>query len=284
MDAIERALKSPRKRTVLLIGPGELWPSGPEELFPGHETKIDRTKIDRTKIDRTKIDRAKIDRAKIEETEIEETKAGGDGGLEKFHIPSMSAFNEIVGEISPSLVVCNSLNPAAAAGIRRHPLTAMTPIVMVSGRIEDAGAVAALSQYSRLIICHRAAGSSPEFRKRLRALAGGERILPPHTGVLVKKAILYFDRYGESPVSRWKLADTINVSEDYLTRIFHREMGLSPWDYLNRYRIFLAAELLRQTDRPIQDIALRAGFQDHAYFSRVFKKIYGLSPGRLRKR
>lgn len=160
----------------------------------------------------------------------------------------------------------------------------MTPLVMVSGRIDDAGAVTALSRYSRLIICHRAAGSSPEFRERLKALARGDRILPPPTGVLVKKAILYFDRYGESHISRWKLADAVNVSEDYLARIFHREMGLSLWDYLNRYRIFLASELLRQSGNTIQDIAFRTGFQDQAYFCRVFKRIYGVSPGQLRKR
>jgi len=140
-----------------------------------------------------------------------------------------------------------------------------------------------LSQYPRLIICHRAVSSSPEFRARLKALIGRDEILPPHTGVLVKKAILYFDQHSESQISRWKLADSVNVNEDYLTRIFHREMGMSPWDYLNRLRVFLAAEFLRQTDKTIQDIALQTGFNDQAYFCRVFKKIYGVSPKQLRK-
>jgi transcriptional regulator GlxA family with amidase domain len=117
----------------------------------------------------------------------------------------------------------------------------------------------------------------------MQALIVGDEILPPHTGILVKKALLYFGQHAGSPISRWKMADSVNVSEDYLSRIFHKEMGLSLWDYLNRYRIFLAAELLRQTDYTIQDIALKTGFQDQAYFSRVFKKIYGLPPGHLRK-
>jgi AraC-like DNA-binding protein len=60
-------------------------------------------------------------------------------------------------------------------------------------------------------------------------------------------------------------------------------MGLSPWDYLNRFRVFFAAGLLLKTDETIQEIAFRSGFQDHAYFCRVFKKIYGLSPGQYRK-
>jgi DNA-binding LacI/PurR family transcriptional regulator/AraC-like DNA-binding protein len=244
IDAVENALQSPQKGTVLLIGPEELWGAGrllPEKERPGGEQ------------------------------------------AETIRIDSMAAFNETVGELSPSLIVFNALNPAAAAEIRRHPLTVMVPIVMLSGRIDNAAAVKTLSQYSRLIICHWAAAESAEFRERLQALAAGDEILPPHTGVLVKKAILYFGQHLESRVSRWKLADTINVSEDYLTRIFRREMGLSLWDYLNRCRIFLAAELLRGTDDPIQDIALRTGFNDQTYFCRVFKKITGVPPGQLRK-
>jgi len=206
-----------------------------------------------------------------------------EGGIERVSIDSMAAFNETVAAITPSLVVFNSLNIAGAAAVRQHPLTIMVPIVMISSRIDKAADVMRLSQYPRLIICHRAVSSSPEFRARLKALIGRDEILPPHTGVLVKKAILYFDQHSESQISRWKLADSINVNEDYLTRIFHREMGMSPWDYLNRLRVFLAAEFLRQTDKTIQDIALQTGFNDQAYFCRVFKKIYGVSPKQLRK-
>ena len=101
--------------------------------------------------------------------------------------------------------------------------------------------------------------------------------------MLVKKAILYFDQNAGSYISRWKLADSVNVSEDYLSRIFHREMGLPLWDYLNRLRIFVAADLLLQTDESIQAIALRTGFQDQSYFCRIFKKIYGVPPGHFRR-
>jgi AraC-like DNA-binding protein len=100
---------------------------------------------------------------------------------------------------------------------------------------------------------------------------------------LVKKTILYFNKHLGSHISRWKLAESVHVSEDYLTRIFHREMGLSLWDYLNRYRILFAANLLRQSDDTIQEIALRSGFQDQAYFCRVFKKILGIPPGKIRQ-
>jgi YesN/AraC family two-component response regulator len=83
---------------------------------------------------------------------------------------------------------------------------------------------------------------------------------------------------------RWKLADTVHVSEDYLTRIFHKEIGLSLWEYLNRYRIYIATKMLLETNDTIYEIAENSGFQDQAYFCRVFKKIYGVPPGKIRSK
>ena len=181
------------------------------------------------------------------------------------------------------MIIFDSLDTEGAAAVRRHPLTVMVPVIMISNKINNLSDITVLSQYSRLLICHSAVVPSLEFQMRVQALIAGDEFLPPHTGMLVKKAIHYFDLNAESHIYRWKLADSVHVSEDYLTRIFHKEMGLSLWDYLNRLRVFLAADLLRKTDSTIQEVALSTGFQDHAYFSRVFKKIYGVSPGQIRK-
>jgi YesN/AraC family two-component response regulator len=60
-------------------------------------------------------------------------------------------------------------------------------------------------------------------------------------------------------------------------------MGVPPWDYLNRYRILRAKELLRKTSENIGNVALQVGFKDQAYFSRVFHKLTGLSPQNYRE-
>ena len=133
---------------------------------------------------------------------------------DEIYIPSMTAFNETVAEISPALIVFNSINTEGAATVRRHPITVTVPVIMVSRKISSAADVMALSQYSRLIICHRSVAASAEFNSRLRALLAGDEILPPHTGALVKKTILYFDVHTESNITRWKLADAVNVNED----------------------------------------------------------------------
>lgn len=115
-------------------------------------------------------------------------------------------------------------------------------------------------------------------------MLNGDEILPPHTGALVKKAILYLNKNAPQQIVRWKLADTVHVSEDYLTRIFHKEIGLSLWEYLNRYRIYIATKMLLETNDTIYEIAENSGFQDQAYFCRVFKKIYGVPPGKIRSK
>ena len=113
--------------------------------------------------------------------------------------------------------------------MRSHPATAMIPLIVVPGRIGSLREITDLSRFPRVVLCHRSVADSAEFCAQARAIAAGDDILPIYTGTLVKKALLYFDEHAEYRISRWKLADTVNVSEDYLTRIFRREMGCSLW-------------------------------------------------------
>jgi DNA-binding LacI/PurR family transcriptional regulator/AraC-like DNA-binding protein len=200
----------------------------------------------------------------------------------RLHISSASELAGAAVRVLPSLIVLGSVDIEAVNAVRSHPATAMIPLIVVPERIGGLREVTELGRFPRVVLCHRSVADSAEFGVRARAIAAGDDILPIYTGTLVKKALLYFDEHAESHISRWKLADTVNVSEDYLTRIFHREMGCSLWEYLNLYRVYLAADLLTRTGDTIYEIAARAGFQDQAYFCRVFKKIYGKTPGQLR--
>jgi two-component system response regulator YesN len=84
-------------------------------------------------------------------------------------------------------------------------------------------------------------------------------------------------------MSRVKIARAVKTSEDYLTRIFRQEMGFSLWEYLNGYRVCIAAALLVNTGYSIHEVAFQTGFPDQAYFTRVFKKTLGKSPSEVRK-
>ncbi len=185
------------------------------------------------------------------------------------------------GEKEPSLLVTDTLSLGFFREIRKRKSGSSLPIVLIRDTYSSAE-VDELSLLPNLLMVHTSVVASSEFLSRLIALGGGEDLLPPLTSALVKRGLVYIAEHATRQFSRWQLAEAVNVSEDYLTRIFRREIGLSPWDYLNRHRVYLATELLRQTTLTINEIAGRTGFQDQAYFCRVFKKIQGFPPGRVR--
>jgi AraC-like DNA-binding protein/ABC-type sugar transport system substrate-binding protein len=98
-----------------------------------------------------------------------------------------------------------------------------------------------------------------------------------------RRAVAYVRDHYSEPISRGDLAADLGVSENYLTDLFHREMGTSLWTYLNRFRIKQAKALLLGTELKITEIACRVGFDDPAYFSRVFRRYTGRSPRAFRK-
>ena len=104
------------------------------------------------------------------------------------------------------------------------------------------------------------------------------RPLAQATSVLIKQVLAYLHQNYSHPINRKDIAGAVGVSENYLSQIFRQETNLSPWDYLNRFRIQKAKELLGQSEDTVTAIAIRVGFNDSAYFSRVFHKLTGQSP------
>ena len=197
-------------------------------------------------------------------------------------IASIADFDKILGEVTPALIVFESVDEESIKRIRHNPRTVLVPILVIPHGVISDAELDILCEHPRIVLCNRGAAESEQFDARVQEILNGDEILPSHTGALVKKAILYLNRNVSQQIVRWKLADTVHVSEDYLTRIFHKELGLSLWEYLNRYRIFLAEKMLLETNDTIYEIAEKTGFQDQAYFCRVFKKIYGVPPGKIR--
>ncbi|UED85385.1 substrate-binding domain-containing protein [Streptomyces profundus] len=94
----------------------------------------------------------------------------------------------------------------------------------------------------------------------------------------VRYALAYLEQHYRHRFSRWQVAQAAGVSEDHLGRLFHRELGLTLWEYLTRLRVQRAKERLRRSDDSVATIARAVGFHDRAYFSRVFRKQTGMAP------
>ncbi|MDC7220827.1 MAG: response regulator [Spirochaetales bacterium] len=76
------------------------------------------------------------------------------------------------------------------------------------------------------------------------------------------------------------VAEECGVTASYLSRLFSEHMKVSFTDYLNRYRIDRAAELLKK-GAPVKEASYRVGFHDPNYFSKIFRKYKGMSPSEL---
>lgn len=80
-----------------------------------------------------------------------------------------------------------------------------------------------------------------------------------------------------------KIAQVFFVSNVYLSRSFKNEFGLNITDYIQQLRMEKAKEWIVIDQIPIKAVAEMCGYEDIAYFYRVFKKYFGIAPGEMRK-
>lgn len=186
-------------------------------------------------------------------------------------------------EYPPSLLILDLIMPGMDGfevldRIRADERTRRVPVVVLSGRQLSLNDIKRLEQHAAVTLQSKGILSEEEIIASLHHALFGTATLPPQTSALAKRAVAFLQQNFARPLSRWEIADGIGVSEDYLSRVFKGELGISPWNYLNRYRISRARELLRVTDDSINQISRRVGFTDPAYFSRVFHRLTGVSP------
>ncbi len=98
----------------------------------------------------------------------------------------------------------------------------------------------------------------------------------PHQGV--QNAVAYITEHYAGPISVTTLANISNMSESNFYAVFKKHIGASPIAYLNHYRLSVAADKLTQTDRTVSEISYSVGINDPLYFSKLFKRIYGMTP------
>ena len=79
-----------------------------------------------------------------------------------------------------------------------------------------------------------------------------------------------------------EMARRVYLSPSYFSRVFRQETGETFSGYLNRLRIERSKELLRHKELRLTDIAQKVGFEDQSYFTKVFKKLEGVTPLRYR--
>jgi AraC-like DNA-binding protein len=104
---------------------------------------------------------------------------------------------------------------------------------------------------------------------------------------LLRRLLRAKDRMDGASHEEWpvhRLAEVSGVSEAHFARSFKQAFGLPPHRYLLTRRIERATALLRDTDRPITDIAFETGWGSLGTFGRTFRDITGENPRTTRER
>ena len=99
----------------------------------------------------------------------------------------------------------------------------------------------------------------------------------------VQKVVVMIESNLSSDLTLSELAASLNINASYLSTVFKKETGKTITAYVNEKRIELAQELLKTTNLQIQTIAQYCGIVDVHYFTRLFKKITGVSPKQFRE-
>jgi len=192
----------------------------------------------------------------------------------------------LLEEETPDLVMLDLMMPdidgfQVLEHLRSSIKTALIPVIVITGKILSYEDVKRLDA-PKVMIQTKGVLSDLESVAEIQRVLTASNALPQPTSMLVKQASAFIQQNYNRSFSLEELSKKIGVSKSYLSRIFKADTGISLWDYLNRYRVQKAKELLLLTDESITTIAADVGYEEVGYFGRVFREIAGCSPRTFR--
>ena len=98
----------------------------------------------------------------------------------------------------------------------------------------------------------------------------------------LSQAVSYIEANYAQNLQVSQIADSLGLNRSYFCRLFTRQIGMSPQEYIVSYRLEQAEKLLVTTKLSQKEIARQVGYPDVYAFSRMFKRRYKISPGQFR--
>ncbi len=112
--------------------------------------------------------------------------------------------------------------------------------------------------------------------------AGTVKEISSRKNFYVERAISYIRNYYASDIGVTDIANYLCVSRSYLYKLFQNSFQISVQEFLTRFRISRAKELLSTTTLSIEHVAASCGYQNTLVFSKAFKRKQGCTPGAYR--
>ncbi len=105
----------------------------------------------------------------------------------------------------------------------------------------------------------------------------------PSNNPHIRKALRYIGEHTEESITLENLAVHLHLSKEYTASLFKKELGKTVSEYVNEKKMGLAKRMIADGCYSLARIAERLGFEHYGYFSRLFKKHFGISPSRLKQ-
>jgi AraC family transcriptional regulator len=193
-----------------------------------------------------------------------------------------------------TLIDCTCEEPAASHGISRHHfdrLYQLNPGRELIERDANKPIYTSTLERARRLDQDRPVGHTMETNGLLRMLLAP--FLQANNPDTISSTVEGLNRF-ESVIKHIQLhlteeltlpvlAEAAGLHPTYFSNLFTKYMGISPIQYIQRMRIEKAQVLLLSSHENLDAIALSSGFEDTFYFSRVFKRLVGVSPGKYRR-
>lgn len=100
----------------------------------------------------------------------------------------------------------------------------------------------------------------------------------------LKKAKEYINENYNKDITVKKIANYLYISDYYLCHLFKENLNYTVNDYITRVRVEKAVELMNNREMNIKDIMYKVGFSSQSHFTKIFKKILGVTPGVYRNK
>lgn len=104
------------------------------------------------------------------------------------------------------------------------------------------------------------------------------------TSSIVYELQCYIRQHLDQRLTRDDLSELVHLNGSYLSRLFSKETGMSLSNYILQEKMKKAVELISSNDEPIYGIANQLCYENFSYFSKMFKKVYHVTPQEYRKR
>ena len=120
--------------------------------------------------------------------------------------------------------------------------------------------------------------------REITELEQSSRFLKPVSQERIQIMLSYIHQHYNEKLTLEQIAEAAMVSKRECLRCFQTCIQKPPFAYLIDYRIQMAERLLTSSSLTVTQIALETGFNNSAYFTKIFKELRGITPSQYRSR